>query len=259
MTLNRQIQPPLNSIAGLPDFKIEKTRLNNNIPLHYINAGSEEMLKLQITFPAGMINQQKSLQAYFTGKMLKEGTKNHTAAQIAEIIDFYGAFLDIKVNRDQSIIHLISLNKHLPHLLRLISEFILEPTFPEKELNIIAEQEKQSFLHRLQKVKVQAQRAFGAQLFGSDHPYGRHAEAEDFSAINVDNIRSFYRENYLLSNAHIYMSGLITDEILQTLNHHLGALPTISIETDKKPISFANALQNSSLHLIEKKTRCKPP
>lgn len=234
MTPNRLQAPAVNIIAGLPEFQIKRQVLSNRIPLYFINAGSEEMVKLQITFPAGIIYQSKSLQAHFTGRMLKEGTNKHSASELAETIDFYGAYLDIKINRDQSIIHLISLNKYLPKLLAIISEFLSEPSFPEKELSIMKGQEKQSFLHRMQKGKVQAQRAFGKELFGANHPYGKHAETEDFDAINTDDLKSFFKEHYQLSKAKIYISGLITPEILQILDQHIGSK---GFNSDAIPIS----------------------
>ncbi len=252
MTPNRLQAPALNIIAGLPKFKIEKQVLSNQIPVHFITAGSEEIVKLQITFPAGMIYQIKSLQAYFSGKMLLEGTSKHSASELAEIIDFYGAYLDIKISRDYSIIHLISLNKYLPKLLAIITEFLSEPSFPEKELKVMIAQEKQSFLHRMQKVKVQAQRAFAKEVFGENHPYGKHAEIEDFDALNREDLKSFFHQHYQLSKAKMYISGLITPEILQILDQHMGSM---NFDSDTIPIRspyFLETPLNPNTTIIEK-------
>jgi predicted Zn-dependent peptidase len=252
MMPNRQQAPALNIISGLPEFQIESQVLSNQIPVQYINAGSEEMVKLQVTFPAGIIYQSKSLQAHFTGRMLKEGTNIHSASELAEKIDFFGAYLDIKINRDQSIIHLISLNKYLPKLLAIITEFLSEPSFPEKELKVMIEQEKQSFLHRMQKGKVQAQRAFGKELFGANHPYGKHAEIEDFDVINTDNLKSFFKTHYHLSRAKIYMSGLITPEILQILDQHMGSMNFNSEAIPFSDPDFTTTPLQSNALIIEK-------
>jgi len=227
--LNRQNAPKLKAIADLPDFKIEEQPLDNQLKTKFINAGSQELIKLQILFPAGIIYQEKSLQAFFTGKMLKEGSQHYSASQLAETIDFYGAYFDVKVSRDHAIIHLISLNKYLDQILPLILDLLTKPLFPEKELKVIKEQEKQAFLHRTQKVKIQAQRVFNQELFGKSHPYGSQAEAEDFDAINRDDLFQFFNSHYLWSQAKIYVSGMLNSTILELLNQHFGHL---SFETN---------------------------
>lgn len=227
--LNRQKVPELIAVADLPHFKIEEQQLDNRLKTKFINAGSQELIKLQILFPAGMMYQEKSLQAFFTGKMLKEGSRNYSAAQLAETIDFYGAFLDVNVSRDHVIIHLISLNKYLDKIFPLILDLLKDPLFPEKELKVIKEQERQNFLHRIQKVKIQAQRVFNQEIFGKAHPYGTQAEVEDFDAINRDDLISFFKSHFLWSQAKIYVSGWVNSPILELLNLHFGQ---VSIETN---------------------------
>lgn len=224
MRLNRTIAPKLNPIAGLPYFKIESFKLSNDIPIQYINAGSQELVKLQILFPAGIIYQNKSLQAFFTAKMLKEGSRNYISSKIAETLDFYGAFLDIKTNRDHAIIHLICLNKHLKEIFPIIVDFLNHPLFAEKELKVMIEQEKQNFLHRNEKGKVQAQKAFNKELFGANHPYGSTAILEDFDKIERRDLVDFFQSNYILSQAKVYLAGFISDDVFDPLHKYIGEL-----------------------------------
>lgn len=251
MTQNRQSAPEIFPIAGLPDFNIEKQLLDNQIPIKYIDAGSQELTKLQIVFPAGISYQEKSLQAYFTGKMLKEGSQNYSASQLAETIDFYGAFLDVKVTRDHSIIHLISLNKHLDKILALIVDFLTQPLFLKRELSVIKDLEKQKFLHRLQKVKNQAQRAFTQEIFGNNHPYGKHAAVEDFDQISQEHLQSFFRKFYQISNAKIYLGGMVSSKILNTLNLHFGNIKSFKCPLVPMDMSVNQSPQKDIL--IEKK------
>lgn len=235
MTPNRLIAPKLNPIAGLPEFQIEQLQLDNNIPVKYINVGSQKLIKLQILFPAGIAEQNKSLQAYLTGKMLKEGSDKYSASKLAEIIDFYGAFLDIKITRDHAIIHLISLNKHLDKILQIIVDFLTRPLFPEKEFNVMKEREKQAFLYRIQKVKTLAQREFNKEIFGEKHAYGSQADLNDFDLITREDLQTFFNNHYDITKAKIFIGGFADQEVLKTLNSQLGKL-SITHKNNKKNI-----------------------
>lgn len=101
--MNRKIQP---EIQTLKDFRIlppVRTTLPNGIPLTVINAGEQDVVRMDILFGGGRWQQSQKLQALFTNRMLREGTKKYTAATIAGktgllwfmagIIQFFGLCL----------------------------------------------------------------------------------------------------------------------------------------------------------------------
>jgi len=51
---------------------------------------------------AGRPYEHKPLVGRCTNALLKEGSKNYTAAEIAEIMDFYGGTLSTPINLDTS-------------------------------------------------------------------------------------------------------------------------------------------------------------
>ena len=82
--MNRKIQP---EIQTLKDFRIlppVRTTLPNGIPLTVINAGEQDVVRMDILFGGGRWQQSQKLQALFTNRMLREGTKKYTAAQLPE-------------------------------------------------------------------------------------------------------------------------------------------------------------------------------
>ena len=95
--MNRKIQP---EIQTLKDFRIlppVRTTLPNGIPLTVINAGEQDVVRMDILFGGGRWQQSQKLQALFTNRMLREGTKKYTAATLlwfmAGIIQFFGLCL----------------------------------------------------------------------------------------------------------------------------------------------------------------------
>ena len=75
--MNRKIQP---EIQTLKDFRIlppVRTTLPNGIPLTVINAGEQDVVRMDILFGGGRWQQSQKLQALFTNRMLREGTKKN--------------------------------------------------------------------------------------------------------------------------------------------------------------------------------------
>ncbi len=252
MKLNRLQAPDLREISKISTPKIEKLSLDNGMPLWVINTGSQELVKVQISIPAGTIYQHQSLIAFFTNKILKEGSKHFSASQIAERLDFYGAFLDTKVTRDQAYVNVFCLNKHLNSVLEIIADLLTKPIMPQKELQTIIEQEKQGFAIQMQKVKSISHRKFNHYIFGEKHPYGRLAQLNDYGQVDVDHLKHFFLENYQMKNWHIFLSGQVSKESIIILNRHFGQIERKGKQSEKPIIDLHYSYQ-AKRHFIEHK------
>ncbi len=76
----------------------------NGINLYSINASNEEVIKIDFVFDAGAMSQTMKSQANFTSKMLSEGTSKYSAAELAENLDFFGAYFQTRSTTEESII-----------------------------------------------------------------------------------------------------------------------------------------------------------
>jgi len=222
MILNRKQAPDLQDISKVVLPNIQNLNLDNGIPLSVLNVGSQELLKIQFSFPAGSIYQNELLTALFTNDLLKEGSKNYTSKEIAEKLDFYGAFVDARITRDRAYVNVFSLNKYLDEVLKIVADFLIAPTLSAKELQIITAKEKQLFSIKMQKVKTIANRRFQQLVFGTDHPYGYMTNLPDYDAVELANIRRFFETNYQLKDWQLYVSGKVNDDTLVLLNRYFG-------------------------------------
>ena len=105
--------------------------------------------------------------------MLTEGTATNTSQEIAEKLDYYGAFLQANPTKDFGNITLYTLNKHLPETIKILADVVKTPSFPKKEIQTFLNKRKQKFQIELEKVTNIARREFNEQLFGTKHPYGK--------------------------------------------------------------------------------------
>lgn len=222
MTLDRTTPP---SIRPLDEFSIarpERLKMRNGMPLHVINAGTEDVVRFDLLIGGGQWDQDQALQAMFTNRMLREGAGKMSSAQIAGKLDFYGAWLELSSSINYGFITLYSLNKYFAQTLSIITEMVKEPTFPEKELSIVADTNKQQFLVNSARVEMIARKQLNRSLFGPRHPFGRYAVAEDYDRITAEVLRDFYRKYYYSGNCSVYVSGKVTPEIIRCIEENLG-------------------------------------
>lgn len=221
-TIDRKISPAFKTIDTIDMIKASERQLNNAIPVYAINAGSLDLIKIEFLFSAGMFQQQCTLQAATVNTMLEEGTSKMNADQIADAVDYYGAFLETSVSQDHASVILYTLNKHLKSTLPIVEQVIKDAVFPQQELTTHLTNKKQKFLVNKQKVASVARKRFSELLFGEKHPYGINVKEEDFSKITIPLLSQFYKTFYRSNNCKIILAGKVHEEIYQLLNDHFG-------------------------------------
>lgn len=222
MFMDRTIQP---EIQPLKNFHIQtpvRTTLPNGIPLTVINAGEQEVVRMDVLFSGGRWQQSQKLQALFTNRMLREGTTKYTAATIAEKLDYYGSWLELSSSSEYAYITVYSLNKYLAETLEVVESMIKEPLFPQKELQTILDTNIQQYLVNTSKVDFLAHRSLLKSLYGEQHPCGKIVMEEDYHTITPEVLREFYERHYHSGNCSIFLSGKVTDDIISRVTDIFG-------------------------------------
>ena len=223
--LDRSNQPQILEPEHLAIQKPERMVLSNGVPLNVLNAGESEVVRVDLLMEGGRWHQTQVLQALFTNRMLREGTLRYTAAEIAEKLDYYGAWLELSSASEYAYVMLYSLNKYLPETLDVLESIIKEPVFPEKELGVIVENNIQQFQVNSSKVDFLAHRGLVKSLYGEQHPCGRLVQEEDYHRVNPAVLSEFYTRYYHSKNCSIYLSGKINDDCLRRIERLFGNEP----------------------------------
>ncbi|MBC7863850.1 MAG: insulinase family protein [Bacteroidia bacterium] len=220
--LDRITPPEFKSIDHVEILHAKEDRLDNEIPVYSIDSGSQELVKIEFIFKAGMYFQASPLLAVSTSSMMENGTVNYTAEQISEHLDFYGSHYETGVGQDYSSIALYSLNKHLANSIYFAEDIIKNANFPQHEFETFLSNKKQKHLVNSKKVAVLARRKFSELIFGEKHPYGIVAQLEDYDKIKREHLLEFYAKHYNSANCTIVVSGKLPADVLKLLNDHFG-------------------------------------
>lgn len=249
--LDRKNSPAFKTVEKIEMIRASEKPLNNKIPVYSINAGTQELIKIEFLFSAGMYQQKMPLQAATVNAMLEEGTSKMTAAQIADAVDYYGAFLEVGVSQDSASVVLYTLNKHLKATLPVVEDVIKNAIFPQNELETHLRNKKQKFHVNNQKVANVARKRFAELIFGEKHPYGINVKEENFDAINRSNLTDFYKTFYRANSCKIILAGKVNEDVHTLLNEHFGGNDWLA-ENDLKQPAFTISSAKEREQLIYK-------
>lgn len=220
--VNRKIAPKFKQVDSINFLSKETSLLDNKIPLHVISGGSQDILKIDFIFDAGIWFQSQPLVARATNSLLKEGTKNYNSQQIAEGIDQYGAYIQTDCSHDKASITIFTLKKYLDRILPLIEEIIYFPRFEKHEFDIYKKNIIERHKINSEKVSYLARNEFMRQLFSDANPYGRIAELKSFEDLDHQLILNHYNSHYSPRNCEIIVSGKVDSSVITSINNFVG-------------------------------------
>ena len=243
MQLDRTIPPDFRTIQSVHFPTPQAVTLDNGQPLYVINVGAQPIVRLEVLFEAGTWHEQAESASFFTVKMLSEGTKQHTSAQISNHFDQVGAFLDLSHTPDRANIMVYGLTKHLSTILEMVSEMLTAATFPEKEFNDLRNITLQNLRINLEKNAYVATNTFKERLFGVSHPYGRIQKEERITALLTSDLQNFYHQRIKARPFRVFLSGQVGEPEIALVNQFLGqsAVNEILLDTTPPPIETQTA------------------
>ena len=182
------------------------------------------IIMVTLIVKAGQVHEPTAGLANLTAELLTEGTKNRKSTEINEEVEFIGASLDASAGNDYTTITMSVLKKDINKGFELFSDILLNPIFPEGEIERKSELIKGFLRQREEDPSFLAERALKKEVFG-EHPYGRLIEG---SVETIDNIKredlvQFHSNYFLPNNSILTIAGdLTSDELDALIKRYLG-------------------------------------
>jgi zinc protease len=200
----------------------KRTVLNNGMVLLTSEQRTLPMVSIELLIDAGSRYEpaDQAGLANLTSKLLIYGTKQRTAVQISDSLDFIGASLEARCGQDTTSVSMTVLKKDLATGLELLADVLTQSTFPQAEID----RQKQAIIASIRAAEEEpgtvAAKAFAAALL-PDSPYGRPVEGREASvkALQQKNLRDFFARNYRPNRSIIAVVGDVSEkEIAKALN-----------------------------------------
>ena len=203
----------------------DKYVLDNGVEVYAVNAGTQEVLSLELVFKAGNWFEQQNNIAAATNFLIKNGTKSKTAFQLNEHFDYYGSHLSRGCYNETANIVLHCIDRHFATHLPVIAEMITDAVYPQHELDIYKQNMQQRLTVNLKKCDFVAGRLIDEYVFGKHHPYGVYSNKEHYDALEQQQLQDYYKKYYTEGNCVIFAAGLLPANFEQELNKTIGQLP----------------------------------
>lgn len=194
------------------------------VTLHRLSSGARVLVReegavplfaVRAVFLGGVRNETAETNGLtaLLSRTMTRGTPRHSAEDISHLIDAYAGSLSAMGGRNSFSLRGEFLSKHFDRAMSLFEEVLLEPQFPEAEV----EREKSLLLQdihtREDKPSAVAFDLFHKQLF-LQHPYRLHMQGEASSVTNIDAeaLRRHYLEQVDLSQMVLCVVGDVKTE-----------------------------------------------
>ncbi|MEM8907997.1 MAG: pitrilysin family protein, partial [Bacteroidota bacterium] len=154
------------------------------------------------------------------GELLSKGTDSRTKAEIDEAIDFMGASL----STSSSGVFASSLTKHTSKLLEIMSDVLLQPSFPESEFAKIKKQTLSNLAQSKDDPNTIASNVGSVLRYGKNHPYGEITTEASLENITREDCKQYYETFFKPNISYLIVVGDVTmDKVKPMIEKHFAS------------------------------------
>jgi len=244
-----QLPPPQK--LNLP--AVQQFSLSNGLKVVLMEKHEVPLVQLNVITKMGSVNdpENKTGLAGLTMSMLTEGAAGKTSLELADAIDFLGARISTNIGADSSGVYLHTPLSKFDEALKIMSDILLRPDFPQKELDRKKKDRLTSLMQMHDQPTAIATAAFNKILFGKEHPYGRITSENEIKGFSVNDLKSFYKKYSTANNSFVIVVGDIKkEELKKKLENSFGKWQKGNVKEVK--IKEPTQVTDRTVYLIDK-------
>ncbi|MDC0454345.1 insulinase family protein, partial [Gammaproteobacteria bacterium] len=238
--------------------KIQSTVLDNGSKLVLAERNDLPLVQLQIVFNNGYAvesNDELGL-VNFTMSMVDEGTKKYDSLEFAEMQESLGSGIGFGSSIDTTYASMSSLKVNLEQTLDLFKEGLLNPTFPQVELDKVKKRWLAGIDQELNSPASMANREIRTLVYGSGHPYAKASSSGIKSTVEAfkrEDLIDMYSKLTNPNDATFIITGDISlDEATQLLNNKFTDWTSVNETSAKVDLFNVEDQTSPRVFLIDK-------
>ncbi|MCB0502242.1 MAG: insulinase family protein [Bacteroidetes bacterium] len=232
-------QPP--KAGPAPEIKIgehESFQLDNGLKVYVVQNDKIPRVAFSLRIDKDpIVEGDKAGYSSIAGSLLSRGTTTRSKAEIDEATDFIGASLATS----SSGMYGASLTKHQDQLLTIMQDVLMNPSFPQEELDKLKKLQISNLISAKDDPTEIISNIRSLVVYGKDHPYGEIVTEKTIENISREDVVNFYHNYWSPRGAYLAIVGDITVADAKVLaNKYFGDwqganLPKHSYEQPKAP------------------------
>jgi predicted Zn-dependent peptidase len=201
--IDRSIQP---KPGPAPEFKIGEYQtftLKNGLKVIVVENHKVPRISYQLTVDVDPVLEKDAIGfVAMTGDLMRSGTSNKSKIEIDEAVDFIGA----NFSTYQNGMYGLTLTKHKEEFLAIVSDVLLNPSFPIEEV----EKSKKQTISGLVSSKTNPEfiaKRVGQKLRNGNHPYAEIQTEETTENITREHLVNYYESYYKPNTSYLVIVG----------------------------------------------------
>lgn len=245
----RKTPPPLTTMTTFALPPVRRRTLPSGIEMVIYDRCDAPVCYLSYVSGGGDSELPSPAYGPLISVLQREGTAEHDADYINNLLDFNGAWFKSAVHSHHSQESLRCLNTTLPQCLPVFREMIFGATFPDTPFKVRREALAKNIEVSLTDVDYLAACASDIQIKGPNHPGARTVMPDEVRQITPEMLREAFAATR--SRGTLFVCGNVTPEIEQLVAETFSSpgLPTSQCNLDIRPF---NPAPEGSVAFIEK-------
>ncbi len=207
--LDRSIRPEAGPAPKVNIGEYESFTLSNGLKVYVIENNKIPAVSYNLYLDINPIKEgNKAGYTNLAGELLKSGTKKRTKDEIDESVDFIGAQLYTSSNG----LYARALKSHNEELLEIVSDVLLNPTFPQEEIDKSLRQLETSLQADKNEPSVIASNITKSLIYGKDDPYGEMTTEESIKNITQKDLIDYHTKYFKPNIGYLIIIGDITKQ-----------------------------------------------
>jgi predicted Zn-dependent peptidase len=199
--------------ASMLHHQLHRKTLSNGIVAIAVNNPSTDIMAARLFFRAGSRYDIIPGTGHLMATVMTKGTSRQSSMEIAEQVESIGASLGTESTTDYFLVSLKTISADFGEMLKLTSEIVRDPSFPEQEVEL----EKRL---TLQSIRSQREQPFSIAFselrsaMYADHPYALSTLGTEASVATLtpEELRHYHRTHLRPDNLVVTLVGCLDPE-----------------------------------------------
>mgnify|MGYP001208171722 FL=1 len=253
-TVHDRSEPSLGELPLLEVPEVWRSSLPNGIKIYGIENDELPLVQFTMRIDGGQALDApgKEGTAIILGSMLKEGTENKTPAELEAAIDLLGSSISFSAGLEGMYVSGNTLEKNLDKTISLVAEMLTEPRWDKQAFEIVKNRRISTIKQRKTSAQSVAFNALSKQLYGQGHPASTPVGGTENSvtAITMDDIKKYFKQNISPKVAHFHVAGKITQSSIEKSLQQLSD-KWIGEDVEIPKITSSKAPSKSKVYFID--------
>lgn len=249
---DRSVAPPVKELTDMNLPPVRKRTLANGSVLTLLDQGVQPVGRLTLQWNRGSADVEDQAALSMLMSMLLEGTNRFSGAEIAETLEFNGAWKATETAKHHVSISFFLLNQSAEEIFPLVRELITGSVFPESTLASLCERQAAQAEIRQQKVDTLSRQEGVRMAYGTDHPFSRVITPDELRAVTRERVMALYHDIVRSFPPEIYLSGRIQPGTEELAADIFGAIEYLSTQAPSKITIPASPLDVDTVKWIER-------